>query len=85
MTDSTSPGTQPSSQDRWSDPERWRRAGDISSLVWGIILVAVGGWFFVEQTLGYDLPNIEWGTVWPIVLIVLGGWVVIRAMSRRST
>jgi hypothetical protein len=64
--------------------DRWQKASDAGSLVWGVILLAVGGWFFVEQTLGYDLPRIDWGTVWPIVLIVVGGWIVLRAAGRRS-
>jgi hypothetical protein len=87
MTDSsTGQGTSgaPVQPDAWHDRARWERLGDASSLVWGVILVAVGGWFFVEQTLGYDLPSIDWNVVWPIVLIVLGGWVVLRAAGRRQ-
>jgi hypothetical protein len=78
------PTGQPAPTDPWRDRARWERVGDIGSLVWGVILVAVGGWFFVEQTLGYDLPSVDWGVVWPIVLIAIGGWVVLRAMGRRS-
>jgi hypothetical protein len=88
MTDpSTSQGASgaPAQPDVWHDRARWERLGDVSSLVWGVILVAVGGWFFVEQTLGYDLPSIDWNVVWPIVLILLGGWVVLRAAGRRRT
>jgi hypothetical protein len=66
------------------DPRRWERATDTGSIVWGFILIAIGGWFFIEHTLGYDLPRIDWGTVWPIVLIVIGGWIILRAAGRRS-
>jgi len=81
----SAPSGPPPSVEPWRDRGRWERAGDIGSLVWGVILVAVGGWFFVEQTLGYDLPAIDWGIAWPIVIIVIGGWVVLRATGRRPT
>ena len=54
-----------------SDRRRWERAADTGSIVWGLILVAVGAWFFFEVTLGYDLPAIDWGVVWPIVIILI--------------
>ena len=68
-----------------SDRRRWERAADTGSIVWGLILVAVGAWFFFEVTLGYDLPAIDWGVVWPIVIILIGGWVLLRAAGRRQT
>jgi hypothetical protein len=69
---------------RRRDRDRWQRASDTGSLVWGVILLAIGGWFFVEHTLGYDLPAVDWSTIWPIVLIVMGGWIVLRAAGGRS-
>lgn len=78
------PPARPTDPAPGGDRDRWRKAGDTGSLVWGVILLAIGGWFFVEHTLGYDLPAIDWGTIWPIVLIVIGGWIVLRAAGRRS-
>ena len=48
----------------------------------GLILLA-GIWFFLERTLGIELPDIRWSTVWPVLLIVLGGFIVLRALGRR--
>jgi len=76
--------TEPTEPDRRSERDRWKQASDTGSLVWGFVLLAIGGWFFIEHTLGYDLPRIDWSTVWPIVLIVIGGWIILRAAGRRS-
>jgi hypothetical protein len=62
-----------------------RRAGDTAARAWGLLILAVGAWFFVDVTLGYDMPAIPWGDVWPIGLIAIGLLVVLRAMSRRAT
>lgn len=49
----------------------------------GLVLVAVGLWFFAQVTLGYDLPTINWNLVWPIGLIALGAVVIGSAVTRR--
>jgi len=60
------------------------RAADTAARVWGLLVLAVGAWFFVDVTLGYDMPAIPWGDVWPIGLIAIGLLVVLRGMTRRS-
>lgn len=57
---------------------------DTASVAWGLILVAVGLWFFLDQTLGLRLPAIPWGDLWPVLLILLGGWILLRASGRRG-
>ena len=64
------------------DPDM-RRAGDTAARIWGLIVLAIGAWFLVDVTLGYDMPTIPWGDVWPIGLIVIGLIVVVRGMGRR--
>ena len=59
-------------------------AADTATRVWGLLILAVGLWFFFEVTLGYDLPSIPWRDIWPIGLIVAGLVVVFRGMSRRG-
>lgn len=54
------------------------------ALVFGAIILVVGIWFFVTRTLGFDLPDLDWGQLWPVVLIGLGGWIVYDAIRRRS-
>jgi hypothetical protein len=60
------------------DPGRW------GTVIFGVILVAVGLWFFADQTLGLDMPRLRWSELWPIFIIVLGGWIVLGSMRRES-
>ena len=57
--------------------------GRTASVVFGVIVLLVGLWFFASQTLGLDLPDIEWSQLWPLLLIGLGAWIVIGAMRRN--
>lgn len=61
-----------------------RDHGRTASILFGLVILAIGLWFFVERTLGYDLPDIRWSQVWPAVLIVIGLWVVLGSMRRGS-
>ena len=63
----------------------WRPQADrggSASLIFGVIILIIGLWFFATRTLGLDLPDIEWGTLWPLLLIGLGAWIVFGAMRR---
>lgn len=80
MTDPTAGWTTPPSKpaSRVIGP---RPSGDARgpSVLFGLILVAVGLWFFAEQTLGLDLPELRWRQLWPLILIVVGAWVLLGA------
>jgi hypothetical protein len=70
------------------EEKSWRRRNaergvDTGAIVWGAILLAVGVWFFLGQTLGIDLPSIDWGSIWPIILIIVGAVVIYQAMRKR--
>jgi hypothetical protein len=85
MTDPAEPasGTAPS-DDAWRRKNRSHRFTDSGAVVWGLILVAVGGWFFLDQTLGWDMPAIDWGDLWPVILILIGAVVIFQGLGRRS-
>ena len=55
-----------------------------AGLVFGLILLAVGLWFFLERTLGIAMPRIEMRVVWPVILIVIGAVLVVRSAGRRA-
>ena len=59
------------------------QAGDTAARLWGLVLIAVGLWFFAQVTLGYDMPAIPWRDVWPLGLILIGLLVVARGLGRR--
>jgi hypothetical protein len=62
---------------------RRRNDGRAASLVFGVLLLLVGLWFFATRTLGLDLPRLEWGRLWPLFLIALGLWIAFRSFERR--
>ena len=57
--------------------------GRNASLVFGVIILIVGLWFFATRTLGLDLPDLDWGQLWPLLLIGIGAWIVLGAVGRR--
>lgn len=69
--------------ERWSKEPGVLRATDTAGRIWGLIVLAIGLWFFADVTLGYDMPSIAWRDLWPIVLIGIGLLVVVRGMTRR--
>ncbi len=61
---------------------------DWGAIIFGIILVAVGAYFVLKDTLKIDLPEISWDAAWPLILVVLGIVILVRAITgrdRRST
>jgi hypothetical protein len=48
----------------------------------GLIVLAVGLYYFVDRTLGIDLPAVSWGNLWPVILIAIGGVILVRAWDR---
>jgi hypothetical protein len=70
----------PPAQPAWRPPPADH--GRTASLVFGVIILLVGLWFFGSRTLGLDMPDIEWGTLWPLLLIGLGAWIVYGAIRR---
>lgn len=60
------------------------RSRTVDSVIWGLILIGVGGWFLLDA-LGISLPGI--GVFWPVFPILVGcafviGWLL--SPDRRS-
>ena len=70
----------PPSQPAWRPPPADH--GRTASVIFGVIILLIGLWFFASQTLGLDLPDIEFGQLWPLILIAIGAWIVLGAMRR---
>jgi hypothetical protein len=80
------PQPAPSSSQPWPPPSWRRRADDpgrLGTVVLGVILLAIGLWFFADQTLELDMPNLRWSQLWPILIIGFGAWIAIGSMRRR--
>jgi hypothetical protein len=69
--------------DDWRAREAPRRRPDTGAIAWGLILIVVGGWFFLDRSLGFDMPDLDWDALWPIGLIVLGAAVISQGLGRR--
>jgi hypothetical protein len=67
-------------------PTAWSRrrddAGRSGTIFFGVILVAIGLWFFADQTLGLEMPRLRWNELWPILLVGLGAWIVFGSLRR---
>ncbi len=74
-------GWPPPSAARWSGRSGDGRSG---SMVFGLIVLGIGLWFFAEHTLGLELPAIRWSQFWPVILIVIGAWVVLASVRSRG-
>lgn len=78
--------TPPPAPPAWREPP-WRPPpadhGRNISLIFGVIILLVGLWFFASRTLGLDLPDISWSQLWPLILIGVGAWIVYGAMRRN--
>lgn len=72
----------PPPQPAWRPPPADH--GRNASLIFGVIVLVVGLWFFASRTLGLDLPDIEWSQLWPLLLIGLGAWIVLGAVRRNN-
>lgn len=55
-------------------------AADRGPLWLGLILVAAGVFFLVQEL----LPEIDWGRLWPVVLVVVGAVLLIGALRPRD-
>jgi hypothetical protein len=57
---------------------------DLGALVFGAILLFVGGYYLLVNTFGVKLPDLNWDQIWPIALIGLGLAVLVKAVESRS-
>jgi hypothetical protein len=55
----------------------------MATVIFGLILVAIGLWFFADQTLGIEMPRLRWSELWPVLLILLGAWILLSSIRRR--
>lgn len=57
---------------------------DFGALVLGGIILFAGGYYFLRNTLGFNLDELDWEPIWPILLIVLGGSILLGAVIRAG-
>ena len=62
-----------------------RRGLDFGPIIFGVVLLLVGGYFLIENTFGYQLPEIDWDMVWPVIVIALGVGILAGALTRMRS
>jgi uncharacterized integral membrane protein len=77
----TPPAPQPGHPD-WRPPRG--RDGQFGSIVVGLFFLFVGIWFFLDRTLGIEMPDVNWNAVWPVVLVLLGAVILVRSVANRN-
>ena len=55
---------------------------DLGGPLFGAILLVVGGYYLLTNTLGISLPELNWDMIWPLFVITLGAGILWRAISR---
>jgi hypothetical protein len=65
----------------WDAPRRTNE-GRWVGMFFGLVLLAVGLWYFAERTLGLDMPDLDAGQLWPLILIGLGAVILYSGLRR---
>ena len=60
---------------------RRTRRFDLGAVVLGAVILLVGGWYFLRNTLGFNMDELDWDLIWPALVIVLGAGILYRAMT----
>jgi phage shock protein C len=61
----------------------WTPSTEVSSgpgphIIFGTILILIGGWFLLDQF----IPWLNFGTIWPIGLVAIGAIILVAALRR---
>lgn len=58
------------------------RRFDLGALVFGAIVLFAGGYYFLRNTLGVNLGDLDWEPIWPILVIAFGLSILYGVLSR---
>lgn len=60
------------------------RGVDVGGVLIGLIIVGIGFYYFLTNTLGLPIPQLDWDRVWPLFIIALGVSIVSANWMRRK-
>jgi hypothetical protein len=59
-----------------------RHSIDAGALFFGIILIATGIYYTLQNTFGMQLAEIDWDRIWPFIVLAIGASAVFKAWTR---
>ena len=60
------------------------RGLDFGALIFGLIVLGVGIYYFAQKTLGLAIPDLDWERIWPLIIIAVGVLVVVSNLRRKG-
>ncbi|HEX7472441.1 MAG TPA: DUF5668 domain-containing protein [Candidatus Limnocylindrales bacterium] len=54
------------------------------AIVFGVLLLAVGIYYLLRNTLGFALPELDSDAIWPIIVIAIGASILFRSWGERE-
>ena len=64
---------------------RRHRLSGFGALLLATLLLIVGGYYLLRNTLGFSLPELDGEAIWPILVIILGIGVLSRVWDTKPT
>lgn len=55
------------------------------TILFALILIFAGGYYFLRNTLGFDLGDLNGDAVWPIIVIAIGVSILYRNLVSTDT
>ena len=55
------------------------------AILFALILIFAGGYYFLRNTLGFDLGDLNADAVWPIIVIAIGASILYRNLVSPGT
>lgn len=63
---------------------RRTRDFDVGALIIGTAIIVVGGFYFLRNTLGFEIGELNWDAIWPFFVIAIGISILI-GVARHAT
>jgi hypothetical protein len=60
------------------------RGLDFGALIFGLIVLGVGIYYFAQKTLGLAIPDLDWDRIWPLIVIGVGVLIVVSNLVRSK-
>ena len=63
----------------------WLRRLDVGAILIGLLILAVGIYYLLVNTFGFQLAELDWDKIWPLAVIALGIGILWGAWSRMGS